>query len=75
MAPKRPRDLNELAAGIVRQATEPDQGAPDDQEKPESEAVAFGREGGKKRASRMTPEQRSAAARKAVQARWDKRKS
>jgi len=36
----------------------------------------FGRKGGKKggkvRASRMTPEERSAAARKAVQARWAK---
>jgi hypothetical protein len=32
----------------------------------------FGKEGGKTRAKNMTPEQRSEAARKAVQARWAK---
>jgi hypothetical protein len=39
-------------------------------------AVALGRKGGKKggpaRAAKLTPEQRSASARKAVQARWSK---
>jgi len=30
----------------------------------------FGKQGGKKRAQNMTPEQRSEAARKAVRARW-----
>jgi hypothetical protein len=34
------------------------------------EFAEFGREGGKTRAQNMTPEQRSEAARKAVQARW-----
>jgi ubiquinone biosynthesis protein UbiJ len=33
----------------------------------------FGKEGGKARARNMTAEERSAAARKAVQARWDKK--
>jgi hypothetical protein len=33
-----------------------------------------GRIGGAKRAANMTPEQRSEAARKAVQARWDREK-
>ena len=41
-------------------------------------AVALGRlgglKGGKVRAQRMTPEQRSEAARKAVQARWSKKR-
>jgi hypothetical protein len=37
-------------------------------------AAAFGKEGGKKRAKNMTPEQRKQAARKAVQARWAKQK-
>ena len=41
-------------------------------------AVALGRKGGKKggpaRAAKLTPEQRSASARKAVQARWAKAK-
>jgi general stress protein YciG len=32
----------------------------------------FGKQGGKTRAKNMTPEQRSEAARKAVQARWNK---
>jgi hypothetical protein len=40
-------------------------------------AVALGRKGGKKggpaRAAKLTPEQRSESARKAVQARWDKK--
>ena len=42
-------------------------------------AVALGRKGGKKggpaRAAKLTPEQRSESARKAVQARWSKAKS
>ena len=42
-------------------------------------AVALGRKGGKKggpaRAAKMTAEQRSASARKAVQARWAKAKA
>jgi hypothetical protein len=35
-------------------------------------AIALGRKGGKARAEKMTPEQRSEAARKAVEARWSK---
>jgi hypothetical protein len=35
-------------------------------------AVALGRKGGKATAENRTPEQRSEAARKAVQARWEK---
>ena len=34
----------------------------------------FGRKGGKATAKKMTPEERSEAARKAVQARWAKQK-
>jgi topoisomerase IA-like protein len=34
----------------------------------------FGRQGGKARAARLTPEQRKASARKAAQARWAKQK-
>lgn len=37
-------------------------------------AVALGRKGGLARAKKMTPEQRSEAARKAVSARWRKRR-
>jgi hypothetical protein len=35
-------------------------------------AVALGRKGGQARAKNLTPDQRSAAARKAVEARWAK---
>lgn len=40
----------------------------------ESYAVQFARKGGKARADKLTPEQRKEIARKAVQARWAKRK-
>lgn len=63
-------DLNRLAARIVRDSTDP--AARDDGKDPE--AVARGRKGGQKggkaRAERMTPEQRSESARRAAQARW-----
>ena len=65
---KPPRDVNILAANIVSKATA-------DSEKNPA-AVALGRLGGKKgglaRAKKLTPEQRSAAARKAARARWNK---
>jgi len=38
-------------------------------------AVALGRKGGKARAKRLTDQERSEAARKAVLARWAKRKA
>jgi hypothetical protein len=65
---KKPRDVNALAAQIVREATaDPDEGK-------DPAAVSLGRrgglKGGKVRAIRMTPEQRSEAAKKAAQARW-----
>ena len=71
--PRRPRDVNALAYEVVAEAvgeippTDPDAGK-------DPAAVERGRAGGKKggrvRAERMTPEQRSEAARKAAQARW-----
>ncbi len=70
---KRPRDLNQLAASIVDEATRE---APPDGPVPEKNpaAVELGRrgglKGGKARAAKMTPEERSEAARKAAQARW-----
>lgn len=69
---KKPADLNRLAAAIVGDAT-------DDAPQPvykNPAAVelgrAGGRKGGKARAAKMTPEERSDAARKAAQARWAK---
>jgi len=73
---KRPADLNKLAASIVADATAEDdeQDDPDDGKDPA--AVALGRKGGlkggKARAEKLTPEQRSEIARKAARARWDR---
>ena len=74
--PKRPRDLNRLAAAIVREATEgPLPKEPEDPIK--AAAAALGRRGGLKggpaRAARMTPERRREIARKAARARWASR--
>ena len=75
--PKRsrnPRDLNSLASSIVEQAT--DETPPEGSEK-DPAAVELGRRGGLKggraRADRMTPEERSEAARRAARARWSLR--
>jgi len=73
---KKPADLNRLAAAIVDEATgegvDPDEGK-------DPAAVARGRkggkEGGKARAAKMTPEERSEAAKKAAKARWERQPS
>jgi len=72
---KRPRDFNQRALEIVKEAT----GEKPKQEPPEKNphAVALGRLGGKKggkaRAEKLTPEERSEIARKAAKARWKNR--
>ena len=73
---KRPADLNRLAASIVADATD-DAPEPDDPyEGKNPAAVELGRQGGLKggraRAQKLTPEQRSEIARKAARARWRK---
>lgn len=70
---KRPTDINELAKQLVAEATgeeppyDPDAGK-------DPAAVALGRKGGlkggKARAEKMTPEERSEAAKRAAAARW-----
>jgi hypothetical protein len=70
---KRPTDPNELAKQLVDEATgEAAKFNPDDGKDPA--AVALGRKGGlkggKARAAKMTPDQRSESARKAAAARW-----
>lgn len=72
---KRPRDLNQLAARLVDEATgnaAKPPGDPDEGKDPA--AVALGRrgglKGGKTRAERMTAEQRRESARRAARARW-----
>ena len=70
---KRPTDLNALAVSIVSDATAEDKPEPEDDGK-DPAAVALGRRGGLKggraRADKLTPEQRSEIARKAAAARW-----
>jgi len=65
---KKPADLNRLAAAIVGDAT--DETPPQPENRRVRAGRAGGRKGGKVRASRMTPEERSEAARKAAEARW-----
>jgi hypothetical protein len=75
---ERPTDLNQLAASIVADATadEPEQ-EQDPYEGKNPAAVELGRQGGLKggraRAEKLTPEQRSEIARKAAQGRWGSR--
>jgi hypothetical protein len=70
---KRPADVIGAAIKVARIATGEE---PEDTGQPQSAAAELGRrgglKGGKTRAERLTPEQRSEAARKAVQARWRK---
>ena len=77
---KKPVDLNALAKSIVDEATD-EAKAEELQAKAVAEgknpaAVALGRlgglKGGKARASKLTPKERSAIAKKAAQARWQK---
>lgn len=66
MTKKPPKDPNQLAKFIADQVTEPHEKNP--------AAVALGRlgglKGGKARAAKLTPEQRSVIAKKAAKARW-----
>ena len=68
---KKPRDVNALAASIVREATA------DSDEGKDAAAVSLGRrgglKGGKARAAKLTPERKSEIAKKAAAARWSKR--
>jgi len=73
---KRPTDVNELAKQLVEEGTgdapkyDPDEGK-------DPAAVALGRKGGlkggKARAAKLTPEERSEAARQAALSRWQKK--
>jgi hypothetical protein len=69
---KRPRDANSAAVKIARIAVGEER---EDYGEPKDEAAAAlgrkgGLKGGKARAERLTPAQRSDAAKKAAKARW-----
>jgi hypothetical protein len=70
----KPRDTNSMAAAIVAQATDADDQGDDPYEGKNPAAVELGRlggqKGGKARADKLSPGQRSKIARKAAQARW-----
>jgi hypothetical protein len=72
--PKRPRDVNELAVRLVELATDPDASDERDDAGKDPAAVSLGRrgglKGGKARAAKLSPEERSEIAKKAAAARW-----
>jgi hypothetical protein len=72
------RDLNKMASAIVARATS-EEPAPDPDDGKNPHAVALGRlggrSGGKARAAKLSPEERSAIAKRAAEARWSQRKS
>lgn len=76
--PKRPKDTNQLAKNIVDLAT-----GEKKEEQPKSDknphAVELGRlgglKGGKARAAKLSAKKRSEIAKKAAQARWNKKKN
>ncbi|HVR08057.1 MAG TPA: histone H1 [Thermoanaerobaculia bacterium] len=61
-------DLNQMAYRIMKHATEPDE----EPSKAQINGRNGGRKGGHARAAKLTPEQRSAIAKKAADARWRK---
>ena len=63
-------DLNRLAARIVSESTDPEARKSDKDPAAVERGRMGGVKGGKARAERMTPEQRSESARRAAQARW-----
>lgn len=73
----RPTDLNRLAASIVADSTDEDNTDEPTDDGKDPAAVSLGRrgglKGGKARAAKLTPEQRSEIARKAAASRWGKK--
>jgi hypothetical protein len=73
---KRPRDLNILVSEIVKIATEEEpETTTEDTRNPHAVALGLlvGQKGGKVRAQKLTPEQRSEISRKTAKARWNKK--
>lgn len=74
---KKARDLNILASQIVSEATEEEKLPIEPEHEKNQAAVELGRKGGlkggKARAAKLTPERRREIAKKAAQARWQKK--
>lgn len=74
--PKRPRDFNERAFQSVAMLTGTAESPPEEEPLDPVQVAARelgrrgGLKGGKARAAKMTPEERSASAKKAAEARW-----
>ncbi len=77
--PKRPRDFNERAFQSVARLTGTEEAPPPEEPVDPVRAAAAligrkgGLKGGKARAAKMTPEERSESAKRAAQARWKKK--
>lgn len=75
--PKRPRDTNQLAWQIVREATGQVPRIPESPDTRNPAAVALAmlgaRKGGEARAKKLSSKKRKQIARKAAKARWSKR--
>lgn len=71
---RKPADFNQMGFAIIREATDPDY---DPYQGKDPAAVELGRRGGRKggkaRAARLTPEERSTSAKRAAVARWAKK--
>ena len=76
MAKKRPRDTNQLAHLIVQQATGQASESKPDTRNPYAVGLSKlgASKGGKARAAALSPARRASIARKAIQARWAKKK-
>jgi len=73
---KRPRDLNQLAATIIAEATNPPAEAPPDTRNPAAVALSQlgAAKGGIARAKKLSRKARQEIARRAAKARWGKRR-
>ena len=75
MAPKRPRDPNQLAKSIIDIATgqKPDRDPTPEEQGKDPAAVAMGKKGGRARADSLSASQRREIALKAASSRWKKK--
>ena len=68
----RSEDFSQRAHAVVQHIIEKYDDVALTEDEPEPQSVSAGRKGGLARAAAMTPEERSASARRAARARWEK---